>query len=370
MKCQAQLLVVTACLIFGRSVAVAAPSASSDHAACIARKVDFSGVTPLTYANAIGESGSKVYIRSQLDEECAHSSTESCSKGPYIVPGDAVAIGKTCSDWDYVQYLGEAHPTEGWVLAKQLAPLTTRPTTPPELVPPLSWEAQGIPPPQAKRYVFRLTQGHGKAVCEAYLQRLNQTAFYAEPYCGRPESATVPGFVVLHRQWLSRSRYVALVPYVFALLSNRSLSEEIPPAETPADFRPTSWTYDPPVDIENDGAPDHVLMWSDDERGYSHCGGGGVTGRGDISAVLLTPTGKVDAARTLAIFGRPGIVPGIPNRTELGHEFGVFKYRRLTYFDTFGNPDTAEPSNQLAVYLYSHGGREEICDYTAALGDR
>ena len=70
------------------------------------------------------------------------------------------------------------------------------------------------------------------------------------------------------------------------------------------------------------------------------------------------------------LFGRPGILPGIPNSTELGREFGVFKYRRLTYFDTFGDPDIAEPSNKLAVYLYRHGGRAEICDYTVALEDR
>jgi hypothetical protein len=48
-------------------------------------------------------------------------------------------------------------------------------------------------------YPFHSTKGHGIRVCEAYLQRLNLTAYYDPPYCGRPETSVVPGFKVLDR---------------------------------------------------------------------------------------------------------------------------------------------------------------------------
>ena len=56
-----------------------------------------------------------------------------------------------------------------------------------------------------KESVFKLTRGNTVPVCEAYLQRLNQTQFKYPANCGRPEDDQVPGFQRLTRVLLSQT---------------------------------------------------------------------------------------------------------------------------------------------------------------------
>src|SRR5450631_4496675 len=53
----------------------------------------------------------------------------------------------------------------------------------------LSGESQPRQPTGDRPFEFKLTKGHGLPVCEAYLQRLNNTPFdnVHRPYCDRPE---------------------------------------------------------------------------------------------------------------------------------------------------------------------------------------
>lgn len=91
---------------------------------------------------------------------------------------------------------------------------------PPQPKPPITKIGNQVLPPAApRRYHFDLTKGKGKPVCEAYLQRLNQTEFFSPPYCGRPESTLVPGFALLHRRLLSIAEYRALFFDASAVLS-------------------------------------------------------------------------------------------------------------------------------------------------------
>jgi hypothetical protein len=63
-------------------------------------------------------------------------------------------------------------------------------------------------------YRFHLIHGKGVPVCEAFLKRLEVAKFSNPPYCGIPESASVPGFSVLHRLSLTEKEVVDLAPRV------------------------------------------------------------------------------------------------------------------------------------------------------------
>ena len=138
---------------------------------------------------------------------------------------------------------------------------------------------------QGRRYHFNLTKGHGLPVCEAYLQRLNQTQFSYPPYCGRPESNVVPGFEYLDRRWMDKQDYDGLRIEVDSFLTNESPSTYYvhhrqadgsdvfgPPDSWRFPIAPAAWLYSDPVDIENNGKPDDVAIWTFEERDQIECG--------------------------------------------------------------------------------------------------
>ena len=75
---------------------------------------------------------------------------------------------------------------------------------------------------EPRYYTFDLTKGNGIPVCEAYLQRLNNTDFQNMPYCGRPEDDSVPGFTRLNRVPLYAERIYRLLPKILGFQSSQN----------------------------------------------------------------------------------------------------------------------------------------------------
>lgn len=255
---------------------------------------------------------------------------------------------------------------------------------------------------------FRLTKGAGTPVCDAYLQRLKLTEFEHPPYCGRPENDSVPGFASLHRVPLSPEEILALHNHVSGLMLDgdqyaldhradrlRSLGMK-PPEHSLANVQVSlragwlnAWRYQPPVDIENDGSRDNLVMWF----GEGASPGAGVCGaessnlpypfRAGQVALFITPAGSsIDVEATAKIFGHPypyAATKEGANRAGLrmiGPEIGVFQYQGLFYFDTFfdalGDWNNARSGNPklidtLGVFLRAEGKTREICEYRMQL---
>jgi hypothetical protein len=351
--------------------------------ACSTRNVSFSGIPPLQYADVSGEAGAKLFLHPHPSGKCSPTESSLCTQGPYLVPGDSVAIGKSCGEWAYVQYLGKVRVTRGGVPTSNLTPRGTPSTSTPEV------EPSSDPAPSSQRYAFKLTKGTGVPVCEAYLQRLNQTDFDSPPYCGRPESELVPGFALLHRRWLTLDQYRPLWSDVHDLARNAPLhsgyvrqknpdgSETLlpPPLKVAANFAPAGWLYDPRIDIDNDGEPDNVVIWSGNDRSDAlECGGpnsrNGLPIRGDSEGLILTKDLKLDPVRTLEVFGRFRYLSSHVGWPEIGGEFSVFRFRDLFYFDTFSSPDTDATPHTLLVYVKTNSLRQNVCKYDANLGER
>lgn len=184
-------------------------------------------------------------------------------------------------------------------------------------------------------YEFALTKGSGDRVCEAYLLRLRATQFAKPPYCGRLENATVLGFERLRRVPLAADEIVALFPRIQSRsihgdqyaqeqidASNRSRGVRAPTSARPIDALVSSyvasgslsvWRYDPPIDIENDGSKDNLIVWYGAAAGVAKgpCGAESTNTSGTIRqsqlALFLTTDDKaVDEARTMRVFGHPG----------------------------------------------------------------
>jgi len=370
-----------AVIVLSITAVIGPPNAKADGGTeCIQRSVAFDGLTPLSYANVSAATGSKVYLHAQFPAQCAPN--EECKGSAYLLSGDAVAIGKTCGAWSYVQYIGKKRVTTGWVSADRLKPANDSSV-------PSNREASG----NGKRYQFELTSGSGVPVCEAYLQRLNQTQFSSPPYCGRPESSLVPGFVVLKRHRLDRAEFVAIFAdavnlignhppqfgYVPRRNSNGSETLVPPPLGLPDGFVPSAWSYDPPINIENDGRPKNVVIWTDENHQIPTCGvpdgGSGLAERTGRWGIILSPDGRqVDRVESEVVFGRARLPPpGVPGYWPIGDEVSIFSYQGLTYFDTFLDPQLGDfeghrvrdssLSDILGVFLRRQGRTQQVCKY-------
>src|SRR5207247_1203339 len=136
-------------------------------------------------------------------------------------------------------------------------------------------------------------KGQGVAVCEAYLERLNMTEYESPPYCDRPENDAIPGFARLNRVPLSAEAVQALLPRVKGFTDYKNQDwQDIVNAGRQRDGLPLQqwlsdvktylgkaikvWRYDPPVDIDNDGVLDNVIVW----HGFGANGGSRACGTG------------------------------------------------------------------------------------------
>ncbi len=259
---------------------------------------------------------------------------------------------------------------------------------------------------ESQQYHFQLTKGAGTPVCDAYLERLNTTKYEKPPYCDRPEQSTVSGFTSLNRVPLSPEAVHALYPRVnkFVLIGKQGSKEEDDVYEAmlkrngvgpSIDSIPTMrdyllhgemkvWRYDPPVDIDNDGMPDNILMW----QGYGLYGSpAGVCGhpmvythfsteggQPQLAFVMTADSARIDVPKTRAIFGHPSGGYRLPNgemSTEFrpigGRTMSTFEYQGIYYFDTFleywGEQKKAKNSITLAVFLQKDGNTRQVCEY-------
>ena len=372
--------------VFAVSTAGAEDSTPTTSAACIRQPAVFDGIELLDHATAQGATGTRIYLHAQYPAACNSADPDSCKSAAYVLPGDGLAIAKSCDGWVYGQHIGAKQITQGWVASQQVSVRKAVPKGQQETTDAL--EVQ-------RRYHFALTHGHGTPVCEAYLQRVNQTEFDQPPYCGRPESTLVPGFDRLQRRWLDRAEYTRLYPGVGSFLWSRRLEDFYvhrpgpdgkdifgPPLEDflPPGYLPFAWSYEPPVDVENTGSPERVVIWSDDDRSLLRClqyvGVRHPTAvRARQQALILSQDGNsLDPDSTHAVFGRATDRP-VPF-DAIGTEVGIFRYRGVTYFDTFfdnypidkpldtRNKETIKIlRDALGVFVHKDRRTQQVCEY-------
>lgn len=354
---------------------------------CALPTVTFDGVSPLSYATIQGDVGSKAYLHAEYPVDCSPAAPDSCTSPTYVLPGDVLAVAKTCSGWVYAQYIGTQRVTTGWIAAQQVK-VSKTPVQDQSAGPGQTSGVSSSP----RHYHFALTRGQGIPVCEAYLQRLNQTLFEEPPYCGRPESTSVPGFDRLQRYWLDRAEYTHLYPGVGSFLWNRPIEASYvhhpgpdgkdvfgPPQEDflPPGWLPFAWSYDPAVDIENTGTPAPVVIWSSDDRSNPRClqyiGTHPLADRAAQAGVILrADRSAVDQDRTYAVFGRSG--DKYPPFHAIGTEVGILRYRGVTYFDTFfskyergdfygARRDDKRLRDTLGVFVRRNRRTQQVCEY-------
>ena len=238
---------------------------------------------------------------------------------------------------------------------------------------------------------FVVTRGKGVKVCEAYAHRLNTTFFGQLPSCDRPETRDDHGFAYLNRKLLGQSKSNYFYPIVEPFITNWPILND-PPPPIPI-FRGgntgASWTYDPPVDIENDGTADQVLVWNIENTMNPHCGRPyrDGAGRGGQQIILLTNDARtIDREKTREIFGRkntPMRTFGLAGRPEsyvrrpefwsVGGVESVFEYEGLFYFDSFYENDgrgdyqgarvqDKKLGDTLAVFIRQKQVTREVCE--------
>jgi hypothetical protein len=389
------LLIVTAMVV--------ATAAADDLTKCVDRKVSFDGVAPLRYASVTTAADAKAYLRKQYPDSCKSSVETACKDNAYLVTGDVVAIGNSCGSCDYVQYIGKTKVTTGWIAAHELSPISD--------VTPKASSVRDFGATRIfvtpTRFRFKLTKGHGQPVCEAYLQRLNQTEFISSPYCDRPENATVPGFVPLNRVPMSPPDILKLIGHVFGFMGSRNQDQPTMVPSVDASGRRTLipawtlagisgaldlrvWRYVPAPDIGNDGRARNLIVWhglgassADAVCGVDYANdprGGFVEQR----TLVLTPdSSRIDETATEDTFGHPGrgdlgFIHGQQMRYQgfvpIGPSISVFEFRDVYYFDTYFNPDFGdfygkrrgdpELDDVLGVFVRQDGHTRQVCEYS------
>lgn len=250
---------------------------------------------------------------------------------------------------------------------------------------------------------FTLLKGEEIAVCNAYLKRLNTTKYHEPPYCGRPEVNNAPGFTELKRTPISIETTHVLYPRLSRFMSigeqgnkeldlrqskgwgpdgkmHKEIGRYIENGETKV------WRYLPPVDIDNDGKQDNIIVWQGMGAGRS-TGKCGVAGPPSFSAPKRSvqvaffadlKNERIDTTKTKLVFKHPSGGYKLPNGKmsrrfrPIGKSIGIFKYQNRYYFDTFfdgwGDLDNrrasqSDISNILAVLLHRDGKTQQICEF-------
>jgi hypothetical protein len=357
---------------------------------CENEPVAFDGIQPLTYATVVGPVGSHVALSRRHPQLCGPRDSMECAGDAYLVPGDIVAVANICGDLAHVQFIGSKKVTVGWVMANAIKGRVKESSR-------SNYVFSDMPPYPAHLLAprVRLTKGAGVPVCQAYLQRINQSLFDAihPPYCNRPEDDSVPGFVNLVR--------VPLQPSEVNELYKRVYTFEFPPRPVENDGEKDiragrenmtryvgrgllAWRYDPPVDIFNNGGSPNIVMWRGIEYGgwVGTCGDDGLRSS-QMPLVFKPGSEEVDERATKRLIAHP--MQQYDSTLHTGNQYssatdfrpiarsiGIFKYRDLYYFDGFfdiwgdaknerrGRPALA---NTLAVFLHKDGVSSQVCEY-------
>ena len=359
---------------------------------CSKQGIVFDGISDLQYATVNGVAGDRIPLNFRYPSSSRSIAGRRDRNMAYVVPGDAVAVGGTCNEWSYVQNIGERTVTRGWIESARLTPLALS----------LPFD-EGVPGGQnptqypAKWQIrVALREGRGVPVCEAYLQRLNQTFFYEPPFCGRPGNDQIPGFQRLHAIPLTASEVnrlaveitnlqlhptghlqqkadaVALADAATGMSKIYLDTRKIVPA-VPRGANVAVWRYDPQVDIDNDGSPDNLIMFSGFT--WEKCGESTPQFPNGASAVpkplvLSVNNSGIDVKRTEALFAAPWQVDGIdmgtagrlPGYYPIGYSISLFEYRSTYYFDAFmGEVGDSTDSRDLHVFRRTKDRLEQVC---------
>jgi len=269
----------------------------------------------------------------------------------------------------------------------------------------LSGAAVGAAKDDSLRHIFSVVKGHGVPVCEAYLDLLNHQEFAVMPFCGPPDGDSRNGFQSLERRHLTASEILALFnrAYEFMHFDNQDHVERIfhLNVEHPersvwnADVESETgikelmengvlnvWTYVAPLDLENNGSSDHVLIWHGYGATDSAAACGELVPRPGTAwdatyvptrAFILTTDGKrIDEQRTRAVFGASGALVG--KRVEgpgkfakarpfrpLADSVGIFRYQGRYYIDTQNIPKSEGAPTPIVVSLRENGHTKQQC---------
>lgn len=249
---------------------------------------------------------------------------------------------------------------------------------------------------------FRLLRGADKEVCTAHLALLRATYFQLPPYCGRSEPEGAPGFEPLTLVRLDDESTMWANQTLGTLLSERPDLLRVPAEPSPESreyaeevrrlpLAISPSTFDPPIDIDNDGILDRIAYWPD--YNYKDCGResginkNGAFLRGTRHALALDAQGRIDVMRTRALFGHP--FPYVIEQRDkntgkstsvalslyrpLAHMMTFTKYRGTFYFsgmtDAYGwgdfeNKRKSDPTlaDTLAVYEHRNGKTTLQCE--------
>jgi hypothetical protein len=247
---------------------------------------------------------------------------------------------------------------------------------------------------------FSLKEGSGVAVCEAYLELLNKTHFDTDPFCGRPADGPVDGFEDLNRHNMDAADIFPLFRYVYEFVNNddqHHVDRFFQGSADPSDLNPEPlagiedalkhnwlkvWTYSHPVDIENNGTNNRILIW----RGHGATDNSGVCGvpygshgtdfsYPDQRAFILAADGKqLDEQRTREVFGAhssdiahktnsPQLASGKPFRS-LADSIDIFEFSGRYYIQTMNRPKSGiSPLRPVNVFLRMNGQTKRICSF-------
>ncbi|HNY65298.1 MAG TPA: hypothetical protein PKM41_07645 [Deltaproteobacteria bacterium] len=249
---------------------------------------------------------------------------------------------------------------------------------------------------EASYQKFTLVKGKGTEVCEAYLERLNKTWFERLPFCDRPDNTNLPGFEKLNRVNLTAEEIYPLYYGIDSFLSgNKKLNDESEKKSRVNGINKrnainciekeiqnldlSASRYDPPIDFDNDGKPDNLLLWKRYRCG-SYEGGDPFPRHGQTIVLVLTPDSMaVDEANTKRLVGHP--IGGFPTSDKkgfykgfrpVGTSMGIFRYKGTTYFDTFFDSwgdfsgkrrKSPDISRTLGVFKREGQKTKQVCEY-------
>ena len=248
---------------------------------------------------------------------------------------------------------------------------------------------------------FSFERGRGIPVCESYFERLTKTTFELAPFCGRPENDVEGKFPKLVRVYLTPEELLPLRYRLQGFVDGDQFAAERTDAKrraagttpaigtAPAELenlrgsiasrQVAAWRYEPPIDLDNDGVADNILVWQQGRCGDFEGNDPGLRRGLTIVLVLDSENKQVDEARTRELIGHPtGSYPTPDGKGKyrpfrpIGRSMGIFSFEGEIYFDTFFDlwgdftdrrRNDRALADTLSVFKRKNGRTEQICEY-------
>lgn len=236
---------------------------------------------------------------------------------------------------------------------------------------------QSLPP----KPIFKITQGQGTEVCDAYLQRLNATEFLDnDPTKGRVTEPLLKGFADLKPVPLTAEEIQRLFYKIrsFEQYQDQDLLEKYnalhkddaavkqQAQQLPEEIKRTMdknqktpfVRYQAALDMDNDGIPSNTVIIKNNNGVY----------------IVDPQLQRLDEDRMKAIFADREILdwPTITQFPPLAYPLHVFSYNGKTYFDGFLNLLLIYKSDTiinpfvpklLGVFIHEQYQTHKVCEY-------